>query len=70
MTWNSICTSQCGDGYRTPNEGCDDGNSLENDGCYNNCTEMSGWSCLEDINMMSYCTHACGNGVWDSKENE
>lgn len=28
LTRNSICTSVCGDGVKTPNEGCDDGNSI------------------------------------------
>ena len=70
LTRNSICTSLCGDGVRTPNEGCDDGNALETDGCYNNCTEMAGWSCRENIYMQSVCTTACGNGVRDSKEKE
>ena len=31
---------------------------------------MSGWSCLEDVSMMSFCTLSCGNSVWDSKDNE
>lgn len=51
-------------------EECDDGDSADYNGCKNDCTEAAGWSCIEDILMLSHCTPSCGNGIRDLKDNE
>jgi len=49
------------DGYKTPDENCDDGNTIQYDGCYNNQIEP-GWTCVVDNNQKSICTSICGDG--------
>ena len=35
----------CGDGYYSLKEGCDDNNNEDGDGCSNKCTIEKGWGC-------------------------
>jgi cysteine-rich repeat protein len=35
----NTCKTQCGDGWRTPDEACDDGNSNNGDGCSSTCVQ-------------------------------
>lgn len=46
--------SDCGDGMRFPDEGCDDGNAVGADGCSANCEVEAGYVC--DDGMISVCT--------------
>ncbi|MEL6185433.1 MAG: DUF4215 domain-containing protein, partial [Myxococcota bacterium] len=49
----TTCQTQCGDGFRTPDEACDDGNSQSGDGCSSMCI-VEGWDerCpFEDLSL-------------------
>eukprot|EP01022_Parablepharisma_sp_SALTPOND_P000986 TRINITY_DN105393_c0_g1_i1.p1 TRINITY_DN105393_c0_g1~~TRINITY_DN105393_c0_g1_i1.p1 ORF type:complete len:327 (-),score=7.49 TRINITY_DN105393_c0_g1_i1:1476-2456(-) len=65
------------DGYKTPEENCDDGNNVQGDGqqkcniilnrCYNGEIE-EGWTCTVNASMTSICTPICGDGYTISPE--
>lgn len=61
MTSASVCATVCGDGYKTPDEGCDDFNLLTLDGCGATCLIEPGWTCAELANGTSVCTAICGD---------
>ena len=56
----SLCSPVCGDGVRTPDEGCDDGNSGSGDGCAG-CTVECGYYC--NLAEPNACTTDCGDGI-------
>jgi len=60
----SICSGSCGDGKKTEGEECDDGNNKDKDGCDKTChLEHNGWTCAENEEGTSICTHDCGDGI-------
>jgi len=58
-----ICRTSCGDGYRTPDEGCDDHNTRNGDGCSSNCLVEEGWFCSPAGDGHDTCQPVCGDGV-------
>lgn len=39
------CITNCGDGYKTSSEACDDNNTASGDGCSSTCTVETNWFC-------------------------
>lgn len=52
----SVCSTVCGDGVVTDDEGCDDGNDVGGDGCSATCTVESGYTCANAPGAASVCT--------------
>ena len=66
----SECGTQCGDGFVTSDEVCDDGDTDSGDGCDASCNAESGWFCAHETvcsygacaNRHVFCYPICGDG--------
>ena len=62
-------TADCGNGFLSSPEGCDDGNTVSGDGCSSACTIECGFSCSEWNNGgRSSCSSSCGDGMKTAAE--
>jgi MYXO-CTERM domain-containing protein len=57
----NLALTECGDGVREGDEGCDDGDVSGGDGCSALCAVEGGWTC--DGLTPDVCTTTCGDGV-------
>ena len=55
----------CGNGFKTPGEGCDDGNTALKDGCSNECAVEFGFVCSGSAPQL--CDTVCGDGIHGSR---
>jgi uncharacterized repeat protein (TIGR01451 family) len=58
---DSVCVTDCGDGFILGDEVCDDGGTEEGDGCPSDCLAVDkGWTCAGEP---SVCETVCGDGL-------
>src|SRR5512145_1712117 len=81
VSGTSVCTTSCGDGVRTGDEGCDDHNTQEGDGCSSTCRVELNFGCTSSEQCRSglFCdptpgqnrceySGVCGNGYVEGSE--